>query len=84
MKFSRLFWNQKAWFFWCKKNGRNLILNTYFLDFDRYSEGGLGSINDRLDQKMKEINIMLNLFPKNVIIVDKANQPKGSHIRLLR
>jgi hypothetical protein len=67
-----------------KKNGRNLILNTYFLDFNRYSEGGLGSINDRLDQKIKEINIMLNLFPKNVIIVDKANQPKGSHIRLLR
>jgi len=67
-----------------KKNTKNLIVNTHFLDFERYTDGGLGSVQKRLKQKMKEIQIMLKLFPKNVIIADKPNQPKGSHIRLIR
>tara|TARA_R100000426_G_scaffold5344_3_gene7538 strand:- start:1415 stop:2131 length:717 start_codon:yes stop_codon:yes gene_type:complete len=67
-----------------KKNGKNLILNTFYLDFERYTDGGLGSIDNRLEQKMQEIKIMQKLFPDNVTIVDKPNHPRGSHIRLTR
>ena len=66
------------------KNGANLIVNYTFLDFSRYSKGGLGSVDDRVEQKRKEVALMKQLFPNNVKIVDKANQPKGTHLRINR
>ena len=66
------------------KYGGNLILNYTFLDFKRYEKGGLGSANDRIKDKLKDVSLMKNLFPKNVKIKDKPNEPKGSHIIITR
>lgn len=62
------------------KYGGNLILNYCFLDFKRYEKGGLGSVNDRINDKMKDIKIIKSLFPNNVKIKDKPGEPKNSHI----
>jgi hypothetical protein len=63
-----------------KKYGGNLILNYCFLDFKRYEKGGLGSVSDRINDKLKDVKIMMSLFPNNVKIKDKPNEPKNSHI----
>lgn len=62
----------------------NLILNYCFLDFKRYSKGGLGSVKDRIQDKIKDVKILKSLFPNNVKIKDKPNEPKGSHIIIKR
>lgn len=62
----------------------NLILNYCFLDFKRYSKGGLGSVEDRIQDKIKDVKILKSLYPKNVKIKDKPNEPKGSHIIIKR
>lgn len=62
----------------------NLILNYCFLDFKRYSKGGLGSVEDRILDKIKDVKILKSLYPKNVKIKDKPNEPKGSHIIIKR
>lgn len=62
------------------KYGGNLILNHYLLNFKRYEKGGLGSIEERLKDKMKDVRIMCQLFPNNVKVKDKIGEPKGSHI----
>jgi hypothetical protein len=67
-----------------KKYGGNLILNHCFLDFKRYGKGGLGTVDERIKDKLKDINLMLNLFPKNVKLKHKPNEPKGSHIIIKR
>jgi len=67
-----------------KKYGGNLILNYCFLDFKRYDDGGLGTIDKRLNDKLKDIKLMISLFPNNVRIKDKPNEPKGSHIIIKR
>jgi hypothetical protein len=67
-----------------KKYGGNLILNYCFLDFKRYTKGGLGTANERIKDKIKDVNLMLSLFPKNVKIKDKPNEPKRSHIIIKR
>jgi len=59
-------------------------LNYCFLDFKRYEKGGLGTVNDRIKDKLKDVNLMLSLFPKNIKIKDKPNEPKGSHIIIKR
>jgi hypothetical protein len=66
------------------KYGGNLTLNYCFLDFERYGKGGLGTINERLNDKIKDVKLMLNLFPKNVKLKDKPNEPKGTHIIIKR
>jgi hypothetical protein len=66
------------------KYGGNLILNYCFLDFKRYEKGGLGTINERINDKIKDIKLMQSIFPDNVSIKDKINEPKGSHIIIKR
>jgi len=63
-----------------KKYGGNLILNHTYMDFDRYKPKGLGSVQERVPDKLKDIKVIQTLFPDNVVIKDKPNQPKGSHI----
>lgn len=67
-----------------KKYGGNLILNYCFLDFERYKKGGLGTISERINDKIKDVKLMISLFPENVKIKDKPNEPKGSHIIIKR
>lgn len=66
------------------KYGGNLILNYCYLDFKRYEPGGLGSVNDRLEQKYNDIRILKSLYPKNIKIKNKPNEPKDSHIIIVR
>jgi|GEM_PF-5992116 len=63
-----------------KKYKYNLIINYTFLDFKRYEKGGLGSINERIDDKIKDINIIKALYPRSIEIKEKPNHPSGSHI----
>ena len=67
-----------------KKYGGNLILNYCFLEFERYGKGGLGSVSERLNDKLKDIRLMIKLFPNNVKIKDKPKEPNGSHIIIKR
>ena len=66
------------------KYGGNLILNYCFLDFERYAKGGLGTISERIKDKVKDVKLMLKLFPQNVKLKDKPNELKGSHIIIKR
>ena len=58
----------------------NLILSYCLLDFKRYAADGLGTIEARIKDKMKDVRIMCQLFPNNVKVKDKIGEPKGSHI----
>lgn len=63
--------------------GSNLIAQHAYLDFARYTrDGGLGSVEDRLPDKLKDVRLMLELFPDIVRVKEKAGQPAGSHIVL--
>ena len=66
------------------KYGGNLILNYCFLDFERYAKGGLGTAIERINDKLKDVNLMRKLFPNNVQLKDKPNEPKGTHIIIKR
>lgn len=66
--------------FHLKKYGGNLILNTHYLDFERYKSGGLGSVEERLEQKRADCALMVQLFPKNCAYKDKKGEPEKSHI----
>jgi hypothetical protein len=63
-----------------KKYGGNLILNYCYLDFNRYTSGGLGSIKQRMNDKIKDVKIMKTLFPNNIQIKNKINEPANTHI----
>lgn len=63
-----------------EKYGANLVFNHFFLDFKRYHSGGLGTSDDRLEQKKKDIRTLISLFPDTVKMMDKKSQPKGSHV----
>jgi len=67
-----------------KKYGGNLILNHTYMDFERYKPKGLGSVEERIPDKMHDIELMMTLFPDNIVVKDKVNQPKGSHIVIKR
>ena len=67
-----------------KKYGGNLIINQMFADFERYKKGGLGTEIERLNDKIKNIKILKSEFPNNIILKDKPNQPKKSHIIIKR
>ena len=67
-----------------KKYGGNLILQECYSEFERYGSDGIGTLEARADRKRKDINILKNLFPNNIQIKDKVNQPKGTHIVIKR
>ena len=67
-----------------KKYGGNLILNECYAEFERYSKHGIGTAENRAEEKKKDIRILKNLYPYNIKIKDKPNQPKGTHITINR
>ena len=67
-----------------KKYGGSLILNECYADFERYAEDGIGTAQNRAEAKKKDIRILKNLYPNNIKIKDKPNQPKGTHITINR
>tara|TARA_R100001129_G_scaffold169296_1_gene137941 strand:+ start:309 stop:1025 length:717 start_codon:yes stop_codon:yes gene_type:complete len=62
----------------------NLILQDCYADFERYGAGGIGTLEERANDKKKDILILKNLYPNNVIVKDKKGQPKGTHIKIKR
>ena len=67
-----------------KKYGGNLIIQKCYSDFERYGDGGIGNVDERLKDKYKDITILKNLFPNNVVVKNKIGQPKNSHIIIKR
>lgn len=65
-----------------KKYGGNLILQECYADFERYGSDGIGTLEARADEKRKDVKILKNLYPENVIIQNKKNQPEGTHIKI--
>lgn len=65
-----------------KNYGQNLILNHFVCEFERYKPGGLGSINDRQEQKIADCKKLVNLYYPLVRFKEKAGQPENSHIRI--
>lgn len=50
----------------------------------RYSAGGFGSLNDRMEQKFREAKYLTEKYPELLVSKKKANQPDGSHVALRR
>lgn len=67
-----------------KKYGGSLIANNFYLDFQRYGSGGLGSQSERTEAKRRDVHLMRRLFPDNVVVRDKPGQEKGTHIVIKR
>lgn len=67
-----------------KHYGKNLILNHYTVKFERYTKGGLGSIKQRTDQKIKDCATLVRLYPDNLKYADKPGQAPLSHLKVKR
>tara|TARA_R110002020_G_scaffold56888_3_gene156967 strand:+ start:1155 stop:1871 length:717 start_codon:yes stop_codon:yes gene_type:complete len=67
-----------------KKYGGNLILQDCYAEFDRYASDGIGTAQNRAEDKKKDIRILKNLFRNMVKVKEKAGQPKGTHIIIKR
>jgi len=61
------------------KYGGNLVNNHVFMEYARYSEKGIGTIEQRASQKIKDVALLKQLFPNNIEIRSKSGQPTGSH-----
>jgi hypothetical protein len=67
-----------------KKYGGNLVNNHVFMEYRRYSEKGIGTIEQRATQKIKDVKLLKQLFPENIQIKAKAGQPANSHCVIKR
>jgi len=65
-----------------KTFGGVVINNWVLTDCVRYGEGSYGTLNQRMEQKIKESKYLVNKFPDFLMYADKANMPKNSHIRV--
>lgn len=48
----------------------------------RYTRGGYGSIDSRMEQRLRECKYLVERFPGLVTYADKTGWPAGSHVRL--
>lgn len=65
-----------------RKFKKNLILNYTFMEFKRYSKKGIGSLEDREEQKREDCLRLKQLFPDMVHFKEKPGQASGTHIVL--
>jgi hypothetical protein len=49
------------------------------MEYARYSEKGIGTIDQRAAQKIKDVATLKKIFPNNIEIRNKSGQPSGSH-----
>ncbi len=60
-----------------------VVVNQWVLpDCRRYSEGGYGSLNERMEQKIADAKYLVDNFPDIVAYRDKPGHPYGSHIAI--
>ena len=58
-----------------------VVRNNWILPaFAKNTEGGVGTREERMEQKMKEVQYLINRFPKYAKIVDKKGWPLGSRM----
>lgn len=70
--------------FHLKKYGGNLVLQNCYAEFERYGSDGIGTAQNREEQKKKDIHVLKNLYRGNVKVKDKPGQSKGTHIIIKR
>ena len=59
------------------------VVNQWVLpDFARYTAGGYGSVDERMQQKIKECAYLVDNYPNYFAYKDKAGHPSKSHITL--
>lgn len=62
-----------------------VVVNQWVLpDCRRYTQGGFGSINDRIDQKRTEVAYLTSTYPHLVRTKPKRGWPDGTHVVLRR
>ena len=64
------------------RHGKVLVLNWCVPFFSRYTAGGFGSIEKRLDQRKKECAYLVKKFYPLVRFAKKAKWEAGTHIKL--
>lgn len=73
-------------YFWTALNlktfGNTLINNWILPEFERYAPGGIGTLEQRMPQKIKEAAYMVKMFPGIVHYSEKKNQPNNSHVKI--
>ena len=65
-----------------KEFGTVLVNNWILPDCRRYTAGGFGSIEDRMDQKKQEAAYLVSAYPELITFKKKAGWPEGSHVVL--
>lgn len=60
-----------------------VVINNWVLpDFDRYTSGGAGTKEERMDDKIAECAYLVKHYPEWIDIRDKPGWPYGSHIAI--
>lgn len=64
------------------RHGNVLILNWTVPYFSRYSAGGFGTEKERLSQRVKECNYLVQRFSPLIRFAEKANYAENTHIKI--
>lgn len=60
-----------------------VVINQWVLpDFDRYTEGGAGTKEERMSDKIRECAYLVENYPEWIALRDKPGWPYGSHIAI--
>lgn len=60
----------------------NLVFNWIDPEFSRYTKGGFGTIEERIEQRRSECAYLVRKFPTLIQYADKAGWPTGTHIKI--
>jgi hypothetical protein len=60
-----------------------VMINQWVIpDCARYTKGGFGSIEDRIEQKKIEAAYLVKTYPKYVCYAEKTGWPSGTHVKI--
>ena len=62
------------------ETGIVFIDNWILPDCRRYTKGGYGTLDERMIQKMSDVDYLVRNWPQWLAVRDKANHPRGSHV----
>lgn len=65
-----------------RKYGMNLVVKDVVAEFGRYKKGGLGSVSDRIEQKIRDCKTLVDRYSPVCRYAPKKGQPKYSHVRI--
>jgi hypothetical protein len=65
-----------------KEFGGVVINNWVLPKCERYSAGGFGSKEQRMEQKIQECKYLVETYPEYIAYADKVGFPTGSHIKI--